>query len=182
VNVETKCNSPCRERPLVWCARSNVEILNQTKELWIGSFNFCNPASMGNNCPFFHDTPMRRTLSACCARAASGPAAAPASKAINLRRLMCLPLTRSWHRTGSNRQTGSGQGVARECPLWVKSRHRVNYWITSSARVLLTYQSSARFTSCIGTPALTARLTMSFVPPPPGNATTRSGLPSSSIR
>ena len=29
---------------------------------------------------------------------------------------------------------------------------------------------------------VTARLTMSFVPPPPGNATTRSGLPSSSIR
>ena len=50
------------------------------------------------------------------------------------------------------------------------------------ALIASTHQSSARFTSCTGTPALTARLTMSFVPPPPGNATTRSGLPSSSIR
>ena len=50
------------------------------------------------------------------------------------------------------------------------------------ALIASTHQSSARFTSCTGTPALTARLTMSFVPPAPGNATTRSGLPSSSIR
>src|SRR6266581_7086796 len=50
------------------------------------------------------------------------------------------------------------------------------------ALIASTHQSSARFTSCTGTRALTARLTMSFVPPAPGNATTRSGLPSSSIR
>jgi hypothetical protein len=36
-------------------------------------------------------TPMRRTRSACCARAASGHAAVPQSSVMNSRRLMCSP-------------------------------------------------------------------------------------------
>src|SRR5262249_4924676 len=43
---------------------------------------------------------------------------------MNSRRLIAPPRPGESHRSGSNWEVGSGQVGARQCPLWVKSRHR----------------------------------------------------------
>ena len=60
----------------------------------------------------------------CCARTASGRKAAALPRSVtNSRRLICLPLVRNRHRSGSNWQVGSGQVGAGQRPPWVKSEH-----------------------------------------------------------
>src|SRR5215469_15005801 len=48
----------------------------------------------------------------------------PPTSVMRSRRLIACPEAQTGHRTGSNWEVGSGQTDARQCPLWVKSRHR----------------------------------------------------------
>ena len=66
---------------------------------------------------------MSRIRSPCCARAASGHAAAPPTSVMNSRRLIATPQG-SEQAIVAGRLAGSGQNGAWRCPLWVKSRHR----------------------------------------------------------
>jgi hypothetical protein len=50
-------------------------------------------------------------------------AAAPLISLTNSRRLIAFPEAQTQHRNGSNRQTGSGQVGAGQCPLCAKSGH-----------------------------------------------------------
>src|SRR6516164_892492 len=72
-------------------------------------------------------TLIRRSRSGCCARNASGHVVAAPISVMKSRRLIACPEAQTGHRTGSNWEDGSGQTDARQCPLWVKSRHSLTF-------------------------------------------------------
>ena len=72
----------------------------------------------------FVSTPMRRTRSLCCARAANGHAtAAPPRSLMKLRRCMWPP--RLVSEPSTSRLGSELRNCRPECPLWVKSRQTV---------------------------------------------------------
>ena len=70
------------------------------------------PDASGSSAARFMSTPMRRIRSGCCARAASGHAAAPPSSVMNSRRLIAAPEAQERHRNGSNSPIVKGPAYA----------------------------------------------------------------------